>query len=86
MEPVRTCIGCGERVAQKDLVRLRAREGHVEVDRARAGGRGAYLHAAQGCLERALRRRAFGRAFRDAAALADAGLIRDLLTGNARKD
>ncbi|HUK65709.1 MAG TPA: YlxR family protein [Anaeromyxobacteraceae bacterium] len=86
MESVRTCIGCGEKAAQRDLVRLLAREGQVAVDLARSGGRGAYLHARAACLERAVKRRAFARAFRRPAVEADSRLLRDLLTGSARKD
>ena len=84
--PVRTCIGCGARAPQGELVRLRAVEGLVEVDRRRSGGRGAWIHAAEACLERAARRRAFVRAFRSAGVQADPRVLRDLLTGSPRKD
>jgi len=85
MEPVRTCIGCGEKAPKRDLVRLFARDGRVAVDPARSGGRGAYLHAGDACLLRAAKRRAFVRAFRGAGE-ADPRLLRDVLTGNAGKD
>jgi predicted RNA-binding protein YlxR (DUF448 family) len=42
-----------------------AREGRVVVDAAaRLPGRGAWLHPATACLETAISRKAFGRAFR----------------------
>jgi len=84
--PVRTCIGCGGRAKQVELVRLRLVAGCVEMDKARSGGRGAYLHPSETCLMRAAKRRAFGRAFRREGAQADLWLLRDLLTGSARKD
>jgi uncharacterized protein len=85
-EPVRTCIGCGGKAAQRELVRLRVAEGRVVVDGERAGGRGAWLHASEACLARAEKRRAFGRAFRGAGVRTEAALLRDVLTGSVRKD
>jgi uncharacterized protein len=85
-EPVRTCIGCGQRAGQRALVRLRAEGDCVVVDRAMTGGRGAWLHPAEACLSRAVRRRAFARALRAEGVRPDAGALRAELTGNARKD
>jgi predicted RNA-binding protein YlxR (DUF448 family) len=63
--PVRSCIGCGARRAQGELIRLAVgSEGQVVVDRGkRSPGRGAYL-CGVGCLAAAVKRKAFGRAFR----------------------
>ncbi len=85
-QPVRTCIGCGRKAAQPDLVRLKAEAGSVVVDRARSGGRGAWLHPAAECLDRAIQRRSFARALRAEAVRADGGALRVELTGNARKN
>ncbi len=85
-DPVRTCVGCGQRAGQPALVRLRADGDAVVIDRARSGGRGAWLHPAAACLDRALKRRALGRALRADAVRADAEALRVGLTGNARKD
>ena len=85
-QPVRTCIGCGRRAPQAELVRFRAQAGGVVLDRARSGGRGSWLHPALACLERALQRRAFPRALRSQGVVADAGALRVELTGNARKN
>jgi predicted RNA-binding protein YlxR (DUF448 family) len=85
--PVRTCVGCGAKASPRELVRLRAAGGEVRLDEAgHGGGRGAWLHAKPACLERAGKRRAFARAFRDAGVRADVGSLRDVLTRNARKD
>ncbi len=83
---VRTCIGCGATAARGELVRLRIEGERVVIDRRGAGGRGAWLHPSGECLERAARRRAFGRAFRGATAVVDLPELRVGLTGSARKD
>ena len=70
--PIRTCIGCGERAAKPDLVRVVAAGDEIVPDSAgRLPGRGAYLHPSLACLERAQRRKALTRALRLPAALPD---------------
>ena len=65
MEPVRTCLGCRQRVPRSSLVRVVARDGRAVVDTAaRLPGRGAWVHPDRVCIENALKRRAFGRALR----------------------
>ena len=86
MEPVRTCIGCGEKAGQRELVRLRIEGERVVIDRERKGGRGAWLHPAGACLDEAVRRRALSRAFRGRTASFDAAALRVELTGNSRRD
>ena len=85
-QPVRTCVGCGRKAPQPGLVRLKADAGSVVIDRAHTGGRGAWLHPAAACLERALQRRVFPRALRAADVRADGSALRVELTGNARKN
>jgi predicted RNA-binding protein YlxR (DUF448 family) len=59
-------------------VRVIARDGRVAVDAAaRLPGRGAWLHPDPGCVEQAIRRRAFGRALR-ATDLGTADLLTDI--------
>ena len=82
----RTCVGCGAKADPGSLARLRIEGTDVIVDRERNGGRGAWLHRSADCLERAVRRRAFARAFRRADLRWDASSLRVELTGNARKD
>jgi uncharacterized protein len=65
MEPVRTCLGCRQRAPRSSLLRVVARDGRAVVDTAaRLPGRGAWVHPDSGCVENAIRRRAFGRALR----------------------
>lgn len=68
--PVRTCIGCRERVLAVELLRMVAvsiGSGQLAITVDSAGslpGRGAWLHPDERCLEAAIRRRAFTRALR----------------------
>jgi uncharacterized protein len=67
MEPVRTCLGCRQRAPRSSLLRIVARDGRAVVDAAaRLPGRGAWLHPDRGCLDAAVKKRAFGRALRTA--------------------
>ncbi|OEJ33995.1 YlxR family protein [Streptomyces subrutilus] len=68
--PERTCVGCRERAAKSDLLRIVAVEDECVPDpRGTLPGRGAYVHPAVVCLDQAVRRRAFPRALRSAGAL-----------------
>ncbi|MFF3616486.1 YlxR family protein [Streptomyces sp. NPDC002580] len=63
--PERTCVGCRERAAKRDLLRIVAVEGECVPDpRGTLPGRGAYVHSALVCLDQAVRRRAIPRALR----------------------
>ncbi|MEU6601481.1 YlxR family protein [Streptomyces flaveolus] len=63
--PERTCVGCRERAAKTDLLRIVEIEGACAPDpRGTLPGRGAYVHPALVCLDQAVRRRAFPRALR----------------------
>ena len=63
--PERTCVGCRERAAKADLLRIVAIEDECVPDpRGTLPGRGAYVHPALVCLDQAVRRRAFPRALR----------------------
>ncbi|MEV5175327.1 YlxR family protein [Streptomyces flaveolus] len=63
--PERTCVGCRERAAKNDLLRIVESEGACAPDpRGTLPGRGAYVHPALVCLDQAVRRRAFPRALR----------------------
>ncbi|MFG2486519.1 MULTISPECIES: YlxR family protein [Streptomyces] len=68
--PERTCVGCRERAAKNDLLRVVADgDACVPDPRGTRPGRGAYVHPAVVCLDQAIRRRAFPRALRSAGAL-----------------
>ncbi|MET7440653.1 YlxR family protein [Streptomyces sp. NPDC004082] len=63
--PERTCVGCRERAAKTDLLRIVAIEDACVPDlRGTLPGRGAYIHPAVVCLDLAVRRRAIPRALR----------------------
>ena len=68
--PVRTCIGCRQRTAAADLLRVVVGPGDDDVlsvvpdPRRRRPGRGAWLHPEPDCVALAERRRAFGRGLR----------------------
>ena len=64
-EPVRTCVGCGERAAKAALLRMVAGTDGLRLDRAlRAPGRGAYLHPTSSCWTAFARRRGSIRSLR----------------------
>ena len=79
-EPVRTCVGCRQRAAKRELVRVTVgSDAHgrlvvVPDPGATAPGRGAHLHPTTECYDLAVRRKAFGRALRIAAGRVPAGL------------
>ncbi|MEU9145097.1 YlxR family protein [Streptomyces sp. NPDC048349] len=81
--PERTCVGCRERAAKSDLLRIVAIEDECVPDpRGTLPGRGAYVHPAVICLDQAVRRRAFPRALRSAGAL-DTTELRNALAAAA---
>jgi len=73
--PVRTCVGCRERAAKSELLRVVAgsdvdgRPAVVPDPVAMAPGRGAHLHPTIRCYDLAVKRRAFARALRSGAGL-----------------
>ncbi|MDN4612730.1 YlxR family protein [Arthrobacter burdickii] len=67
--PIRTCVGCRRRDRQSHVMRVVARpiDGQdvaVIDERRRLSGRGAWLHPDPACMETAVKRKAFHRAFR----------------------
>ncbi len=58
-------MGCRERAAKGDLLRIVVIDGECTPDpRGTLPGRGAYVHPTLVCFDLAVRRRAFPRAFR----------------------
>ena len=77
-------MGCGERAAKSDLLRVVAAGDEIVPDVTfRLPGRGAYLHRSLACLERAERRKAFPRALRQAAALPSGKVAEYLMVSTA---
>ena len=64
--PERTCVGCRVKAPKAELLRfVRQVGGEATVDPSgSAPGRGAYVHRDVGCVEAAVRSRAFTRALR----------------------
>jgi predicted RNA-binding protein YlxR (DUF448 family) len=62
-EPIRTCVGCGRKAPQPELLRFAAHEGVLVPGRS-LPGRGAYTCRRLSCFERAVARRAFNRTLR----------------------
>lgn len=63
--PLRQCGGCGEMKPKKELVRVvRSPEGEISLDlTGKKNGRGSYFCNSVECFEKALKRKAFVRAF-----------------------
>lgn len=75
-EPERQCIGCGRRGPQGGFLRLMLAQGVtpgrvVVAEGKERKGRGAYLCWRRACLDRALHRKAFQRAFRASVTVAE---------------
>ncbi|WP_344821807.1 YlxR family protein [Actinocorallia longicatena] len=82
---VRTCVGCRAREARADLLRVVAVEGVLVPDpRKRLPGRGASVHPDLGCLEQAIKRRAFIKALRLSGMPDSSDLLRYLQEGSER--
>jgi predicted RNA-binding protein YlxR (DUF448 family) len=62
-EPTRSCIGCGRKAPQSELLRFVAKDGRL-VAGAKEHGRGAYTCRRLTCFERARSQRAFNRTLR----------------------
>ena len=62
-EPIRSCIGCGRKAPQGELLRFAAAGGQL-VPGGGMPGRGAYTCRRLACFERAVSRRAFNRTLR----------------------
>ncbi|HLB17957.1 MAG TPA: YlxR family protein [Gaiellaceae bacterium] len=61
--PIRSCVGCGRKAPQGELLRFAAADGQL-VRGTAIPGRGAYTCRRLACFERAVSRRAFNRTLR----------------------
>ncbi|MCI8362014.1 MAG: YlxR family protein [Clostridia bacterium] len=63
--PQRTCIGCNEIKAKKELIRIvKNKEGQIFIDKTgKANGRGAYICDNIECLEKAIKTKKLERTF-----------------------
>jgi predicted RNA-binding protein YlxR (DUF448 family) len=62
-EPVRTCVGCGRKAPQSEVLRFTAQAGSLAHGRTLTG-RAAYTCRRLSCFERAVAHRAFNRSLR----------------------
>jgi predicted RNA-binding protein YlxR (DUF448 family) len=62
-DPIRSCVGCGRKAPQGELLRFAAADGELVPGTGRPG-RGAYTCRRLACFERAVSRRAFNRTLR----------------------
>ncbi len=58
--PIRTCVGCGRKAPQDELIRFVARQGELAPG-AQEPGRGVYTCGRLVCFERAVANRGFAR-------------------------
>ena len=85
---IRTCIGCRQRDAAGEMVRLSVHrtDARVGVVGGERSGRGASIHARPPCLEKGLRPDVLARAFKQRVTLADAAdLLQLIITASRRK-
>ena len=83
---IRTCIGCRQRDAAAEMVRLWLESGQVVVAGAARSGRGASLHPRPACLENGLRPDVLSRAFKQRVTIADtADLLQRITIASRRK-
>ena len=61
--PVRSCVGCGRKAPQAELLRFAARDGEL-IEGKGVPGRGAYTCKRLACFERARTGRGFARVLR----------------------
>lgn len=65
-QPMRTCVGCGQSILKKDLLRIAMNaEGQIHIDpTGKAPGRGAYICPNMDCFEMAYKGRKLERSFK----------------------
>lgn len=64
--PLRKCIGCGEMIAKKDMLRIiKTKDNEIKLDpTGKENGRGAYLHFNRDCFNQAVKSKGLERSFK----------------------
>lgn len=64
--PLRKCVGCGEMIAKKDMLRIiKTKDDMVKIDlTGKENGRGAYLHRNMECFTKAMKSKGLERSFK----------------------
>ncbi|MEY4417930.1 MAG: hypothetical protein RIQ88_368 [Actinomycetota bacterium] len=78
MFQLRTCIGCRQEGPRSDFLRVVLQQGKPEIDiRKNLPGRGAWLHNKLSCLDLAVSRGSFPRAFRSKISIKDLATLKE---------
>ena len=66
--PMRQCMGCRERLAKRDMIRVvRCTDGNVQLDfSGKLAGRGAYICPKRECLQKARKAKSLDRSLESA--------------------
>lgn len=64
--PLRKCVGCGEMIAKKEMLRVvKTKDNDVLLDvTGKMNGRGAYLHLSKECFDKAVKSKGLERSFK----------------------
>lgn len=64
--PLRKCIGCGEMIAKKEMLRIvKTKDNDILLDATgKLNGRGAYIHCNKECFEKAVKSKGLERSFK----------------------
>ena len=64
--PLRKCLGCGEMIGKKGLLRVvKTKDGEISIDATgKKSGRGAYICNDKECFAKAAKNKSFERAFK----------------------
>ena len=62
--PLRKCVGCGEMIAKKNMLRvIKTKDNEIKLDPT-GKENGAYLHLNRECLEKAMKSKGLERSFK----------------------
>ncbi len=64
--PLRKCIGCGEMIAKKEMLRIvKTKDNDILLDgTGKLNGRGAYIHCSKECFDKAVKSKGLERSFK----------------------
>ncbi len=64
--PLRKCVGCGEMIAKKEMLRVvKTKDNEIVLDlTGKLNGRGAYIHLNKACFDKAVKSKGLERSFK----------------------
>ncbi len=64
--PLRKCVGCGEMIAKKEMLRVvKTKDNEIMLDlTGKLNGRGAYIHLNKECFDKAVKSKGLERSFK----------------------